>query len=70
MKGTATWKSESFKISYKDKAKTVTKILKKLRSGKIYQIKIGAYVKIKSGTSKGSYYSTWTKVKNSKKIGG
>jgi hypothetical protein len=58
------WKAKTFKVSYKAKAKTVAKTIKKLKAKKLYQVKIRAYKKV--GTV--NYYGAWSNAKISKKI--
>jgi hypothetical protein len=62
MKGTVKWKTRT--VSAKSKILTV----KKLKKGRVYQIQVRSYKKIKTGVSKGTYYSAWSKIKTSKKV--
>jgi hypothetical protein len=54
------WKKK--KVTVKKWAKSGTLVLKKLKGGKNYQIKVAAFKKIKKGSSKGIYISKATKV--------
>jgi hypothetical protein len=60
------WKAKSFKVSYKDKAASLKRDIKGLKSGKQYQVRVRAYKKISAGASKGAYYSAWTAAKLAK----
>lgn len=58
VKGAKKWKTV--------KVKKNTKVLKKLKKGKKYQVKVRGYVYIKSESK--NYFGAWSKVKTSKKI--
>ena len=56
-----------YKITVKGKDNytgTLTKTIKKLKKGKVYQIKVRAYKKVNGVT----YYGAWSKVKTTKKV--
>ncbi|MDR0518850.1 MAG: fibronectin type III domain-containing protein [Clostridiales Family XIII bacterium] len=59
------WRTNTYQISCASKAKTASKTLKGLKSGKVYQIRIRTY---KSAGAE-SYYSTWTNPITSGRIG-
>jgi hypothetical protein len=56
------WKARTFKVSYKAKAKTVAKVLKKLNAKKGYQVRVRAYKKVDTA----NYYGAWSKAKSKK----
>jgi hypothetical protein len=58
------WKAKTFRVSYKAKAKTVAKALKKLKAKKVYQVSVRAYKKVGAV----NHYGAWCKAKTSKKI--
>jgi hypothetical protein len=60
IKGTSKWKTTT--VSAKIKSLTINK----LKKGKTYQIQMRAYKSIKSGASKGTYRSAWSKTKTKK----
>jgi hypothetical protein len=60
--------AKSYKTMTIKKASTVSKVIKKLKKGKKYKVRIAAYKSIKSGASKGTYIGPWSKVKTSGKV--
>ena len=61
-KGTAKWKTKTAK------ANQSSLTIKSLKKGKTYQVQVRGVTKIKSGSSKGTYYSPWSSAKTSPKI--
>lgn len=62
IKGQSSWKTKTVPAS----KKSLT--IKGLKKGKVYQVQVAASKKIKSGSSKGTYVSDWSKSKTSKKV--
>jgi sugar phosphate isomerase/epimerase len=64
VKGKTSWvTAKAFKVNYKGKT-TFAKVIKKLKKGKRYQLRVRAYKKV-GGVL---YYSAWSKIKTSKKV--
>jgi surface antigen len=63
------WKTKTYKLNCNAKGKTARRALKKLVTGKIYQIKLRAYKAADAGTEEKPRYSAWTKAKKSERIG-
>jgi hypothetical protein len=61
-KGATAWSAKTVKAS------KAALVIKKLKKAKKYQVQVRAYKAIKSGASKGTYYSVWSATKTSGKV--